>query len=86
MSSYLFVCVETESSAVTNCSCGVPQGCVLGPLFFVVYISPLACLTHKFGVLHNLYADDTQLFVALSKNCVSDIVNNIQNCLSTWFS
>jgi len=58
-----FVRVWSESSVVTNCSCGMPQGSVLGPLFFVAYISPSAKITKKFNVLHNQYADDTQLYV-----------------------
>jgi len=35
------------------------------------------------------YADDTQLYVALSKKVVNDAVTNLQNCLfnvHTWFS
>jgi len=37
----------------------------------------------------NQYADDTQLYVALSKKAVNDAVTNLQNCLfdvHTWFS
>jgi hypothetical protein len=94
ISSYLadrtqFIHIGSESSAVTDGSCGVPQGSVLGPLFFIAYISPISCITRKFGVQHNQYADDTQLYVALSKNSTNDTVNNLQNCLSavhTWFS
>jgi len=84
-----FIHVGSESSAVTDCPCGVPQGSVLGPLFFVAYISPVACLANKFGVSLSQYADDTQLYVALSKKAVNDAVTNLQNCLfdvHTWFS
>lgn len=94
ISSYLadrtqFIHVGSESSAITNCSCGVPQGSVLGPLLFVAYTSPIAFITTKFGVLHNQYADDTQLYVALSKKDPNDTAKNLRNCLSavhTWFS
>jgi len=61
---------------------------VLGPLFFVAYISPVACLANKFGLSLSQYADDTQLYVALSKKAVNDAVTNLQNCLfdvHTWF-
>jgi len=84
-----FVRIGSESSVVTNCSCGVPQGSVLGPLFFVVYISPIAKITEKFNVLHNQYADDTQLYVALSKTLLTDAVSKLQNCLVAvhmWFT
>jgi hypothetical protein len=66
-----FIRVGSESSAITYCSCGVPQGSVLGPLFFVAYISPVARIANKFGVFLSQYADDTQLHVALSKKAVS---------------
>jgi len=53
------------------------------------YISPTAKITEKFNVLHNQYADDTQLYVALSKTLLTDAVSNLQNCLAAvhmWFS
>jgi len=53
--------VGSESSAVTDCPCGVPQRSVLGPLFFVAYISPVAYIANKFGVSLSQYGDDTQL-------------------------
>jgi len=57
-----------------HCSRGVLQGSVLGPLFFVAYISPIAKITEKFNVLHNLYAD---VYVALSKTLLTDTVRNL---------
>ena len=62
---------------------------MLGPLFFVAYISPVASIANKFGVFISQYADDKQLYVALTKKAVISTVTNLQNCLLevyTWFS
>ena len=60
--------LENSFSEVSNISCGVPQGSILGPLLFLIYVNdmPMAVKCNLF-----LYADDTYL-VFQSKN-VKDI-------------
>ena len=38
-----------------------PQGSILGPLFFILYMPDLADRVARYGVSLHAYADDTQL-------------------------
>lgn len=54
------VAIGTELSDIGYLTVGVPQGSILGPLFFLVYVNDIASLPLK-GQLY-LYADDSVLF------------------------
>ena len=55
-----FVTYNGVSSSIKTITCGVPQGSILGPLLFLLYINDLynVCSTS----VPLLYADDTNLF------------------------
>jgi len=66
----------------------VTQGSVLGPILFMIYVSPIASIVSSHGVNQQQYSDDTQLFVVLSPLSLSSSLCNLQRCVSSlhsWF-
>ncbi len=75
-----FVRWKQNSSSIFPLDTGVPQGSSLGPLLFSLYIAPLSGVINSFGVRHHQYADDTQVYIAVSKADVSINVDKLENC------
>ena len=71
---YQFVrCGETTSSN-RSCVSGVPQGSVLGPFLFTIYVSPIAHIADSFGISQRQYADDMQFFIEVSVKTIATAV------------
>ena len=69
--------LENNFSQPASVSCGVPQGSILGPLLFLIYVNDMSQAV-KCDLF--LYADDTCLV------CQHKYINKIENQLNEDFS
>jgi len=76
---------NNNSSEWVRINCGVPQGVILGPLFFLIYINDLPTLINKDNNII-LYADDTSIVITDANR--DDFIlraNMLFNDINAWF-
>ena len=67
--------IDDTLSNIEYIKCGVPQGSILGPLLFLLYINDLPNISDKLKFF--LFADDTNIFYE------NDNLDNLQNSVNS---
>ena len=79
-----YVDYNGSKSRANSISLGLPQGSILGPLPFLIYISDLPKVSHIFSML--MYADDTTLYCNLDDSTNEILLNDELTKITDWLS
>ena len=81
-----YVELINSRSAYAPLHVGVPQGSILGPLLFIIYVNDITASSHIFKF--TMYADDTTLFTTINcfenNNRPNQSSNNELSKISEW--
>ena len=80
-----YVCVNGSRSEIAPVSSGVPQGSVLGPLLFIVYVNDVTNIFLTAGSMV-LYADDIALYRPILSSMDFELLQTDVNKLCIWTS
>ena len=76
------VCSGGKASNVVTVTSGVPQGSVLGPLFFILYTADIPLIAKEFNLSVHCYADGCQLYFHKRAELASSVVANFTACIA----
>jgi len=79
-----FVDVNGSTSEPYTPTLGVPQGSVLGPILFILYINDLSHSSNTFSF--SIFADDTSLLLKIDRNCYNITLCDQLEKVMDWFS
>ena len=61
---------------------GVPQGSLLGPLFYNIYTKPIEAIVHRHGLNIQSYADDNQIYFTFFNDQKVTVETVLEECLA----
>jgi len=77
-----FVSINGCNSYLLPVESGVPQGSILGPLLFIIYMNDIPCVVAHSKVL--LFADDTKCFRHIKELTDMHLLQYDLDCLTSW--
>ena len=75
------VAIANRISSTKEHIYGIPQGSVLGPIWFVLYIQPLSNLIKRHSLTAHLFADDIQVEIAILPQHVHGAISSVKICI-----
>ena len=79
-----YIYVDNISKQLLEITCGVPQGSILGPLLFLIYVNDFYKASNTLNEV--MFADDTNLFLSHKDlNTLFLNMNTELHKVSTWF-
>ena len=74
--------LNDQASSWADVKAGVPQGSILGPLFFLIYINDLS---ENLKSTVKIFADDTSIFhIVKDTNTSAEILNHHRTRIAEW--